>query len=147
MLSASKVYDTDIKSLFYTAGHFEFRHRWQEGVKQVDEIDHTLPGVGTRHRHLLTNGQVIMYVSSFYYDPENKIVFSETDENKKRSTYYIMEKTGRNSSRFTIEYYLQKNLVKQTLFNIARKKEMEKIYRRSLSNLEKLLEETIVPEY
>jgi hypothetical protein len=147
MVSVSKEYETNIKSLFYTAGHFEFRNRWQEGVKQVDEVDHTLPGIGTRHRCVLDSGQVIMYTSSFSYDPENKIVYSETDEKKKLSTYFIFEKTGENRSRFTLELYLKKNIITQFLFKLAMKKKMENIFRKSLLNLDKLLKETIVPEF
>ncbi len=147
MISASKEYETDIKTLFYTAGHFEFRNRWQEGVKAVDEVDHLLPGVGTRHRHVLDNGQIIFYTSSFSYDPEKKIVFSETDEKKKSSTYFIFEKTGDNKSRFTLDFYLNKNIASQILFKLTMKKKMENIFHKSLLNLEGLLKEIKVPEF
>lgn len=147
MVSVSRDYEADIKSIFYTAGHFEFRHRWQVGVKQVDEIDHTLPGIGSRHRYTLTNGQAIMYTSSFFYDPETRIIFSETDEKKKASTYYIIEKTGNNTSKFTIEYYVQKDMLTQALFKLTMKKKMENIFHQSLQNLESLLKETPVPEF
>jgi hypothetical protein len=147
MVSVSKEYETNIKALFYTAGHFEFRNRWQEGVKQVDEVDHTLPGIGTRHRCVLDSGQVIMYTSSFSYDAENKIVYSETDEKKKFSTYFIFEKTGENRSRFTLEFYLRKNIVTQFLFKLGMKKKMETIFQKSVLNLDKLLKEISVPEF
>ncbi|MFN2440329.1 MAG: DUF2652 domain-containing protein, partial [Chitinophagaceae bacterium] len=65
MVSASKEFETDIKSLFFIAGHFEFRSRWQEGVKEIDEVNHLLPGIGTRHRCVLDSGQIIMYTSGF----------------------------------------------------------------------------------
>src|SRR5688572_24049871 len=94
VISVSKEYDTDIKKLFYTALHFEFRHRWQEGVKGIDEVSHLLPGVGTRHRCILEKGQLIMYTSSFSYNPEKRVEYSETDEDRKSSVYYILEKTG-----------------------------------------------------
>lgn len=147
MVSVSKEYETTIKALFYTAGHFEFRNRWQEGVKQVDEVDHTLPGIGSRHRHVLDSGQTILYTSSFSYDPEKKIIFSETDEKKKTSTYFILEKTGDNKSRLTLEFYLQKNIITQLLFKLMMKKKIETIFRKSLLNLGKLLKETRVPEF
>lgn len=147
IVSVSKEYDTNIKALFYTAGHFEFRNRWQEGVKQVDEVDHTLPGIGTRHRHVMNDGQTIMYTSSFSYDPENKIIFSETDEKKKTATYFILEKTGDNRSRLTLEYYLGKNILTKLLFKPGLKKKMQTIFEKSLLRLDKLLKETPVPEF
>jgi hypothetical protein len=35
MLSVSKEYDTDIITLFHASGDFNYRSRWQEGVKAV----------------------------------------------------------------------------------------------------------------
>ena len=145
MLSVSREYDTDVKKLFFTAGHFDLRNRWQEGVKQIDEVDHFLPGVGTRHRCILENAQVIMISSSFLYDPESKIIFSETEENKRGATYFTIENTGANKSRLTIDFYLKKNPFLQIMFNIGMKKKMYARFERSLSNLENLLKEIELP--
>lgn len=147
VISVSKEYDTDIKSLFYTSVHFEFRNRWLEGVKAIDEVDHFLPGVGTRHRCILENGQIIMYTSSFSYNPEKKIVFSETDEKKKSSVYYTLEKTGNNKSRLTLDLYLTKNIAMQIMFKLMMKKKMENNFRKSLQNLAELVKEIDVPEF
>jgi hypothetical protein len=38
MLSVSRDYEVDIKTLCYTVVHFEFRHLWQEGTKLIDEV-------------------------------------------------------------------------------------------------------------
>lgn len=147
MVSVSREYDKDIKSLFYTAIHFEFRHRWQVGIKAVDEVNHLLPGIGSRHRHVLENGQEIFYTSTFSYDPETKIVYGETDEKKHNATYFIMEKTGDHSSRFTLEHYMKKDWGRQLLFNLNTKKRMGADFRRSLENLEQLLPQIEVPEF
>jgi hypothetical protein len=46
--------------------HFEFRHLWYDGIKTIDEVEHFLPGVGSRHWHVLKNGKIeMMYISSF----------------------------------------------------------------------------------
>ena len=147
MISVSKEYETDIKTLFYTVGHFEFRSRWQEGIKAVDEVNDLLPGVGTRHRCVLENGQIILYTSSFPYDPEKRIVFSETDEKKKVSRYFILEKTGENKTRLTLDFYVKKNVVMPILFKLMMKKKMENTFRKSLLNLDNLLKEIEVPEF
>src|SRR5688572_1209395 len=145
MISVSREYDADIKHLFYTALHFEFRHRWQVGVKSVEEVSHLLPVVGTRHRCVLEKGQVIMYSSGFSYDPEQKIEYSETDEKKQSSVYFILERLGAKKSRLTVELYLKKNVLIQTMFSLMMKKKMEQDFKKSLENLEGLLKEIKVP--
>jgi hypothetical protein len=146
MLSVSRNYEIDVKSLCYTVVHFEFRHLWYAGIKAIDEVEHLLPGIGSRHRHVLENGKVEMiYISSFLYDPEGKTIFSETNQKENRSIYFIAEKTGEHSSRLTLEIYFQPNIVKQTLFNLFEKKKKEKEFQISLQRLDKVLKEIVVP--
>jgi hypothetical protein len=144
MISVSKEYETDIKTLFYAAGHFELRSRWQEGVKAVDEVSHYLPRVGTKHRCILENGQAIMYTSSFSFGAE-KIVYSETDEKKRASTYFIFERISDNKTRFTLEFYLKKNPLLQIMFKLAMKKKLEYTFTKSLANLEEFVKEVELP--
>lgn len=146
MLSVSREYDVDIKTLCFTVVHFEFRHMWQVGLKAVDEVEHFLPGVGSRHRHVLENGEtVMMFTSSFAYNPEEKVLFSETDEKRKSSTYYIIEKVNDHRARLTIDFYLQKNPVRQLLFNITEKSKMEERWRESLEKLEPVVSQMVLP--
>jgi len=144
MLSVSKEYEIDFKTLFYAAGHFEFRHRWQEGVKAVDEMSHYLPRVGTKHRCILENGQAIMYTSDFSFGSE-KIIYSETDEKKRASTYFVFEKISDNRTKFTLEFYLKKNPLLQIMFNFTMKKKLEYNFTKSLSNLEEFVKEVELP--
>jgi Protein of unknown function (DUF2652) len=146
MLSVTKDYDIDIKTLCYTVVHFEFRHIWQVGLKAVDEVEHFLPGIGSSHRHVLDNGQTVMMItSSFVYNPEKKIVFSETDQKKKSSLYYTISKVDDHTTRLTLDYYFTKNLLKQTLFNLTEKKKMEKDLQQSLQNLDGLVKKMVLP--
>ena len=146
MLSVSRDYGIDIKKLCYTVVHFEFRHLWYAGIKAIDEVEHFLPGIGSRHRHVLENGKTeLMYISSFMYNPDGKTVFSETDENKKNSVFFIAEKTGEHSSRLTIEIYFQRNIIKQALFNRVEKKRRERELQQSLERLDKVLKQVVVP--
>ena len=145
VVSASREYDVDIKKLFYTSGHFDFRHRWYEGVKQAEQLDHFLPAVGMRLRYVTDEGEKIVYSSSFMYDPENRISLSETDENKKSATYFTLEKINEQRSKLTIDYYIRKNLAEQVLFNLTKKKKLEAQLNRSLLNLEEFLKETVLP--
>lgn len=146
MLSVSKDFAIDIKTLCYTVVHFEFRNLWYAGIKAIDEVEHFLPGIGSRHRHVLDNGKTeMMYISSFVYDPEGKTIFSETDEKKKSSVYFVAEKTGEHSSRLTIEIYFERNIIKQALFNKLEKKKREEELHQSLERLDKVLQEMVVP--
>lgn len=145
MITVSREYDTDIKKLFFTAGHFELRPRWQEGVKAIDEVDHLLPGVGTKHRCVLDKGEVFMISSSFLYDPETKIIFSETEENKRSSVYFIMENLGAKRSKLTLKFYLKKNLPLQIMFNLTMKTKIEARFQKSLQNLDSLIKEINLP--
>jgi Protein of unknown function (DUF2652) len=146
MLSVSRNYDIDIKTLCYTIVHFEFRHLWYGGIKAIDEVEHFLPGIGSRHRHVLENGKTeMMYISSFLYDPDGKTIFSETNQRNKNTICFIAEKTGKHSSRLTLEIYFQPNILKQALFNQFEKKKKEQELRRSLERLDKVLKEMVVP--
>ena len=146
MLSVSEDYAIDIKTLCYTVVHFEFRHLWYAGIKAIDEVEHFLPGIGSRHRHVLENGKVeMMYISNFVYNPEGKTVFSETNEKDKSTISFIAEKTGEHSSRLTLDIYFQPGIIKQALFNRLEKKKKEQELQQSLQRLDKVLKEMIVP--
>lgn len=145
VLSVSKEYDADIKKLFFTTGHLELRHRWQAGVKSIEELDHFLPGVGSRHRRIREDGETIMYASGFTYDPESRIIFSESDEQLTNTLYFVLEKLAENRTRLTLEYYLKKNPLKQLAFQLFKKDKMEAEFRKSQENLEALLPQIHVP--
>jgi hypothetical protein len=144
VISVSKEYDANINKLFYTAGHFELRHKWMEGVRAIDEVSHYLPMVGTKHRCVLENGQAFIYTTHFSYSPE-KIVMVETDEKKRVSTYFIFEKINEDRTRFTIDFYLKNNPVLRLMFGLTMKKKYESSLARSLDNLEKLEKEVEMP--
>ena len=144
MISVSKEYETDIITLFHATGDFNNRSRWQEGVKTVEELNHFLPRVGMRCRCIMENGQVIIYASSYSFHPD-RIEFSETDELKKSSTYYLLEKTGNNKTKLTLDFYLEKNITNQIIFNLMRKKKMEDTLHKSLLNLEEFAKEIKLP--
>ncbi|WP_315816727.1 DUF2652 domain-containing protein [Paraflavitalea speifideaquila] len=146
VVSATRDYAIDIKTLCYTVFHFEFRHLWQVGVKTIDEVAHFLPGIGSSHRHVLDNGQaVVKYTSSFIYNPEEKVVFSETEAKRKRALYYTIEKLGDQQTRVTLDFYIEKNLISQALFRINEKKKMEQAFQQSLLNLDSLAKNTVLP--
>jgi len=138
--SATAEFDTDIITLFHATGDFNYHHRWQPGVKAVEEVDHLLPRIGMRCRHILDTGEVVMYASSYNFNPD-RIEFSQTDENKKTSSYFILEKITDDKSKLTIDYYLKKNAVNKLFFNLVKKKKKEMQLEQSLINLAEVIKE------
>jgi len=142
VISLTENYDCDIIRLFHASGDFNYRHRWQEGVKSVQEVGHFLPRIGMRCRCILESGQEILTAVSYSYSSE-RIEFSETDECNNHVTHYILEKTGENKSRLTIEYYLTKDVNGETKSRLFDKKKTEDSFKRSMENLKELVKEDI----
>jgi hypothetical protein len=134
MISASAEYDADIITLFHATGDFNYRSKWQEGVKAIENVDHFLPRIGMKHRCVLENRSVMIYSSSYYFRPDH-IEFSETDEKKTTSSNFILERITDNKTRFTLDFYLRQNPFFQLFFNATLKKKMERLFRKSLENL------------
>ena len=140
LFSLTKEYDTDIITLFHATGDFNYRSRWQEGVKAVEILNHYLPRIGTKCRYLLDNGQSVTYASSYTYHPE-RIEFSETNENGKNTVYFTLEKIGVDKTRLSIDFYIKKNIASELLFKLMKKKKTEERFNKSLHNLDGLLKE------
>jgi Protein of unknown function (DUF2652). len=144
MLSFTREYETDIITLFHGSGDFNYRHRWQEGVQKVEEVDHLLPRIGMRCRIVKDNGESMIYSSSYHYHPEH-IEFSETNEQDNTVTYYTLEKVDEQRSRLTINMYVKKTLLGPLLFQLHQKRKLETMYNKSLDNLGALLKEIHLP--
>lgn len=144
VMSLTREYETDIITLFHATGDFNYRSRWQEGVKAVEEVGHFLPRIGMRCRCIMEDGKTTIYSSSYNYHPE-RIEFSETEEGKRHTTFYILEKVDDNRTRLTLDYYLKKHLANRFLFKVFKKKKMEASFHRSLNNIENLVNEIQLP--
>ena len=140
MISLSREYETDIITLFHASGDFNYRSRWQEGVKSVTELNHFLPRIGMRCRCVLESGEVVLYASGYTYTPD-RIEFSETEEVTKNTTYYTLERLGSRRTKLTLDYYLEKNIAGQIIFKLTKKNELENTIKKSLSNLTELVKE------
>lgn len=146
VFSITKEFQENIKKLFYTIVHYEFREHWLEGVVNVKEVNHLIPGIGSLLHGELANGQELRYYASdFSYQPESRILFSETDENNQQITNYIMDKKGPDTTLLTVEYYQKMNVVQEFLFRFGKKKELEQRFARSLQKLEEFVREIPMP--
>jgi hypothetical protein len=144
LISLTHEYNTDIITLFHATGDFQYRSRWLEGVRKVDEVSHFLPRVGTRCRCILDTGEDMIYSSSYTYQPD-KIEFSETEEMKNNITYYTLEKLSAKRTKLTIDYYPSTKAATSLLFILGKKKKMIKSLQKSLRNLEGLVRQIKLP--
>ncbi|HYK46859.1 MAG TPA: hypothetical protein VEV83_16890, partial [Parafilimonas sp.] len=119
------------------------RHRWQEGVKSIEGIDHVLPRVGMCCCCVTDEGKE-MICSCGYSFANERIEFTEMDENKKTVMNFLLEKTSENKVRLTIDFYVPKDFIE--VFEAKEKPQTESQLERSLVNLEPLLKEITITE-
>lgn len=135
VISVTREYDASIVQVCTATGDFKLRHHWQEGVKAVEEVDHFLPRIGMRCRRIMENGEDVIYASSYTYSQEH-IEFSETEDVRKTTTYYTMDSLAPRRTRLTIDYYIPKNPIGESLFRWTKKESIEEAFVKSLHNLD-----------
>jgi len=140
VLSVSRIFKTDIITLFHATGDLNYRNRWQDNVIKLEEVGHFLPRNGMRCRCVMQDCEMIIYASSYFFQ-EHRIEFSETEEQTKNTTYYTLEKVNDDTVKLTLDYYLQKNLFQQIKFTLFKKRKQEAMFNKSLQNLESLTKE------
>lgn len=136
--SVSRIYETDIITLFHAAGAFEYRHLWWEGVEKVEELNHLLPRVGMQSRWTLNNGKTVYYSCSYSYT-DDRIEFSETDEKGDQVTYFTLIKIAAHETKLTIDIYKKSNWITDFIFRSAGQEKLETILQKSLENIIPLL--------
>jgi hypothetical protein len=144
MFSVERVYDTDIITLFHAAGDFRYRNRWKEGVKSVETFNHFLPRVGMKCRCMTDDG-LVNIVSSYYYYLDDKIEFTETDEDKGSATHFLLEKAGIRKTKLRLDFYIKKSFSIEFVLLLAGKRKLEKAFKKSLENLTALVKELKIP--
>jgi hypothetical protein len=144
VLSVEKEYDTDIITLFHATGDFEYRNRWQEGVKEVEVVNHFLPRVGMKCRCVLADKEVFIYSSS-YRNQDDRIEFSETEEQQNNTTLFTLQHIAPKRTKLTLDFYLKASVAGQIMFRLFRKHKMEQEFRQSTENLVGLVKELKIP--
>jgi len=144
MFAVQREFDTDIITLFHATGDFQYRTRWLEGVKAVEELTHYLPRVGMKCRCITENGTSIIYSNQFHYTDE-KIEFSEQDEKKTMCLRYTLDRVRAKRTRLTLDYYVANDFLTKVSFQILRKRKLEDLYTRSIKNLDGLIAQLKIP--
>lgn len=146
VISVQQEYQTDIITLFHATGDFSYRIRWLEGIKKIDEVGHFLPRVGMKCRCVMDNGKEVVISASSYKFQENRVEFSETNETKEFLSYYTLEKTGEKRTKLTIDFYIRKGFPSAIIFDLLKRRKMEKILRKSMNNLIHLVTQIKIPK-
>lgn len=144
VISVEKEYDTDIITLFHASGDFQYRSRWQEGVKEVEVVSHYLPRVGMKCRCVLGDRDVFIYSSSYSFR-DDRIEFSETEQEKKSVTWFTLERIQPKRTKLKLDFYLDGSVASQLMFRLFRKGALEKEFHQSMENLVPLVKELKIP--
>ena len=144
VFSVEKEYDTDIITLFHASGDFQYRNRWQEGVKEVEVVSHYLPRVGMKCRCVVGGRDVFIYSSSYRFR-DDRIEFSETEQEKKSVTCFTLERIQPKRTRLTLDYYLDGSVASQLMFRLFRKGPLKKEFLQSMENLVPLVKQLKIP--
>lgn len=144
LFSLTRQYDTDTITLLHAAGAPVYRTRWQEGIKQVEDLNHFLPRVGMKWKIITENGEMGMYASSYNFTPE-RIDFSETDENKKTAVYFTLQSVGKQRTQLTLDFYIANDISTQIAFRLFKGKKLKESFSRSLDKLTGLVKELDIP--
>ncbi|HEX2628067.1 MAG TPA: hypothetical protein VHM26_03625, partial [Chitinophagaceae bacterium] len=89
-------------------------------------------------------GETTVYASSYSFNPA-RIEFSETDEAKDHSMYYVLEAISDNLTRVTIEYYINKGILNEIAFNLRKKATIRAKLERSMERLTPLAKQLNIP--
>ena len=148
VFSVHKEYDTDIITLFHACGDFQHRDKWQDGVANVEVMNHYLPRVGMKCKCLMMGEEVTIYSGSFKF-ADDRIEFTEADELGKFLTRFRLDRmpvTGAaHRTRLALDYYVQQDIASALWFRLFRKRSVEKRYVKSLENLTRFLSNFKIP--
>jgi hypothetical protein len=143
-ISLHREYPTDMITMFHATGDFNHRHRWRDGVKKVEEVNHFLPRVGMRCKCVYDDGESSIYSSSYRYSTD-RIEFTESDETRKTVTRYLLEAIEAGRTRLTLTYYIPNTLTGRILFSLGKRQKIFDSLRKSMDNLSLLLPQIKLP--
>jgi hypothetical protein len=144
VVSVEKEYETDIITLFHAAGDFRYRSQWQQGVQNVEIVDHFLPRVGMKCRYVMDGKTFFMYSGSYQYQDDH-IEFSETDEKKESSTWFTLQRLDNKRTKLTLDFFVRTSITNQLMFRLFKKRQLERAFRKSLENLSGVVKDLKIP--
>jgi hypothetical protein len=138
-------FETDIIRLFHATGDFYYRPLWDEEIKKVEDIGHYLPRIGMKCRCKKANGKEAIIRSNSYLYQEDRIEFSEIDENTGCTTIFVLEKIEKNTTRLTLQFLIRKHWLDEWVFYLIHKRKKEELMNKCLKNLIEVVKIVKIP--
>jgi hypothetical protein len=138
VLTVQRELDANADEVFNVITDLPNRAQWLDGIKAIKNISTKLPQVGQAHTCILPKGVNDM-VTSYFLREDNRIIFEETDTKKTSTMQIILEKMPAGKTGLTVNLYLKKNRMMETMFKWLMKKKYEAIFLNSAANLEKVV--------
>jgi len=140
--TAARTIDADIIKVLSILGNLSIRHKWQAGVKKIENVNHPIYHLGIRFVARTNKGRTVFYSSSFA-SADDMFCLSETDENKTQSLYITIKSVADNKTSVTLDFYIPAKPFARLYFFFTKKK-IEKNLQQSLINMQQLLSENFV---
>lgn len=110
-------------------------------VRIEDEPHNQINKLGTKHECVRDPAQDPAITTAVRLD-DDKMVFTETAVGKPMSFDYIVEKTGEETSRLTMDMHLQLGFVQQLMFNLLMKKKLLKSMNDAIPRIKESIEKS-----
>ena len=138
ILSFEKEYNENMQKLFSVIGDLSHRSRWMEDLKGTANISTPINQIGTSHECLLDKSIEVMTTTDFYSD-DVRIVMEETDKKKMFTCQFELVKKEENKTLLILNFFIKRNILLITMFNLFMKKSFIKKINQSMKNLQDFL--------
>jgi len=116
------------------------RLQWMQDSKEIVYFGQQLNRVGTKHRCVIDKDSPVMVTSEFSRDSD-KIVFAETDKDKKMCSVYTLRKINDERTELDVDGFIKNNLIFKLLFTLLLKKKICTLFEASIKNLKRYSED------
>jgi hypothetical protein len=120
--------------LYDVLSDLSLRIQWIQGSKEIIYFGDQLNHVGTKHRCVIDKNSPVMVTSGFSRDSD-KIIFAETDEDKKLCSVYTLRKINEGRTALHANGFVKNNLILKLLFTLLLKKKVLTTFEASIKNL------------
>jgi hypothetical protein len=135
MITSQKNFQQSLDEMFGVVVDLTKRSKWLDGIKAVEDISKPIPQIGMAHKCVLEKNTNVMITSAYKNDGET-IILEETDKRRMATCQIILEMKGEHETSMTFNFFVKKNILFVSLFNLFMKKKIANSLQRSLENLQ-----------
>lgn len=127
--------------IFNVLSDHSLRLKWMQGSKEIVYFGDQLNRVGTKHRCIVDKDSPVMVTSEFSRNSD-KIIFAETDVNKKICSVYTLRKKNESQTVLRVDGFIKNDLLLRVMFNLLLKKKIITFFDASIKNLKRYCEDS-----